>query len=161
MINAVIGIDPGATGAMVLMTPDVHNWISRPREVGIDIVKFKGIQLGELVDYIRGWTEMYTICVYMELVGAMPKDGKHNAFAFGNNVGRLQGILCANHLPLIEVAPQVWQRHFKLGAKFPSKKERKHAHLAKAQELFPEIKITLDTCDAILIGMYAYHMEFK
>ncbi len=74
----------------------------------------------------------------------------------------VEGILIAYDLPYDEITPQVWQREFNLGAKYPTPNARKNAHKLKAKELFPDIsdRITLDVCDALLIAEYGYRRTF-
>jgi hypothetical protein len=141
----IIGIDPGANGAFVALG---HKGILHK------IVKFKGGNWKNIAEQLSGFTYNWT--AYVEAVSAMPKDGAHNAFAFGENTGIIKGILYANNIEIIEVHSQKWQRHFGLGAKYPSKTARKNAQKAKAQELFPGIKVTLDISDALLIARYGY-----
>ena len=148
-MKLVLGIDPGATGAIVCIN-EYRTMVMR---------RFINHDYPTIAQAVQDWS--INSVAYIEKVGAMQRDSNHNAFAFGKGTGILHGMLIANRIPIKEVAPQVWQRHFKLGAAYPSKKERKHAHLAKAKELFPEVKkMTLDMCDAILIAQYAWDMEF-
>jgi hypothetical protein len=144
----IIGIDPGANGAMVIFNSTGHL---------IQVVSFKKHswpQVRCLIPTIKG---KYT--AFIEAVAALPKDGAHNAFTFGKNTGIITGILIAKNIEFTEVHSQKWQRHFGLGAKYPSKTERKNAQKAKAQELFPDIKVTLDIADALLIARYGYDIS--
>jgi hypothetical protein len=142
-MKAVIGIDPGAKGAAFFKS-----------EGRTELIKL--MPLEAFLAFLKDYKRWYDITVYLERVGAMPSDGKHNAFAFGKNTGSIVGICAAYDLPIIEIAPQVWQREFRLGSRFPDKKLRKHAHVSKAKKLFPKIKVTLETADAILIAEYGY-----
>jgi hypothetical protein len=139
----IIGIDPGASGALVILNA---------KAIPFKIVQFRKFEWGKIdIPAIKG---IYR--AYIEAVSAMPRDAAHNAFAFGENTGIIKGILYANNIEIIEVHSQKWQRHFGLGAKYPSKTARKNAQKAKAQELFPDIKVTLDIADALLIARYGY-----
>jgi hypothetical protein len=146
--HAVIGIDPGADGAAVSIPNGLKPY---------SFCKFKKGSLLELV--------LHDCLVFIEKVGSMPKDRKQGTFQFGKNTGEIYGILKAKGINLqnkrlIEVSPQTWQRHFNLGAKFPSKTARKNAHKALAQKLFPQVKVTLDIADALLIATYGYDQVF-
>jgi hypothetical protein len=146
----VMGIDPGSKGALVVLS-----------ELSTTAYCFSKNTWEEIAEEIKNranYGEEYgeSIDAYVEAVAALPKDGAHNAFTFGENTGIIKGILIANGIEFIEVHSQKWQRHFGLGAKYPSKTARKNAQKAKAQELFPDIKVTLDIADALLITKYGY-----
>jgi hypothetical protein len=101
---------------------------------------------------------------HFEQVNAMPGEGVSSAFAFGRYTGFLDGLIWANNIPVEYVQPQVWQRAMALGTikrgpcgicKAGYCDKRKHAHKHKAQLLFPSLaRITLETCDALLIAEY-------
>ena len=75
--------------------------------------------------------------------------GVVSAFTFGRGLGQLEGIITALGLPLERIAPQVWQKA--LGC---LSKGDKNVTKRKAQELFPSLKITHATADALLIAEY-------
>jgi hypothetical protein len=145
----IIGIDPGASGAAVCLFGYLDPLILRFSKLTWEEVSQK-IPNGNKPSY-----------AYVEMVSAMPKDGAHNAFTFGENTGIIKGILYTWKIPIIEVHSQKWQKEFGLGAKFPSKTARKNAQKQKAQELFPDIKVTLDIADALLIAEYGRRQHGK
>lgn len=140
----VIGIDPGASGAAVFLT-----------STSVDVCSFKNKSWPEIVSYFERW-HYWIDYSFIEAVGAMPRDAKSTAFTFGENTGIVKGIMHAFDIRFVEVHSQKWQKHFGLGAKFISKQARKNAQKAKAQELFPKLKVTLATADALLIAKYGY-----
>ena len=79
----------------------------------------------------------------------MPHDGSAAAFAFGENVGEIRGVLAALGIPYRYVTPQQWQK--KVGALPKDKKERKNALKSFAQERYPHLKVTLKTSDALAL----------
>ena len=86
------------------------------------------------------------------------QQGVSSAFRFGLNYGVLRGCLVASGIPFDVVSPQKWQREF--GLVFPkamglTSTEKKNRHKAKAQELFPHLKITHAIADALLIAEWA------
>ena len=94
----------------------------------------------------------------IEKVGPMPKQGVTSMFSFGRNYGMLRAFLIAAGIPFETVSPQKWQREF--GLIVPKSKgltdtQKKNLHKAKAQELFPHLKITHAIADALLIAKYA------
>jgi hypothetical protein len=150
MHKIILGVDPGAQGAIAILE---LNKKSR-------VIPFKKYSWGVVAQVLHEHTKEFPLYyAYVEAVAALPKDGAHNAFTFGENTGIIKGILIANGIIFTEVHSQKWQRHFGLGAKYPSKTARKNAQKAKAQELFPDIKVTLDIADALLIAKYGYDIS--
>jgi len=90
--------------------------------------------------------------------GDKRKQGVSSAWKFATNNGILRGCLAAANLRREFVSPQRWQREF--GLVFPkamglTSTEKKNRHKAKAQELFPHLKITHAIADALLIAEWA------
>jgi crossover junction endodeoxyribonuclease RuvC len=79
----------------------------------------------------------------------MPKQGVSSTFKFGVNYGFLRGMLTAHKIPFEEVTPQKWQK-----AMGCLSKGNKNVTKAKAQQLFPNLKITHKVADALLIAEY-------
>jgi crossover junction endodeoxyribonuclease RuvC len=86
----------------------------------------------------------------IEKVHSMPKQGVASSFKFGQSYGFLRGCLVASGIPFEEVSPQVWQKE--LGC---LSKGDKNVTKARAQSLFPQLRITHATADALLICEYA------
>lgn len=86
---------------------------------------------------------------YIERVHSMPKQGVASSFTFGRSYGFLRGCLIASGIPFEEVTPQTWQKA--LGC---LSRGDKNVTKAKAQQLFPSLKITHATADALLIAEY-------
>ena len=86
----------------------------------------------------------------------MPGQGGMAMFTFGKGLGHLEMALLSLGIKTNEVTPQKWQKHFQLGSstKCASKTEWKNKLKAKAQQLFPNEKVTLKTADALLIYQY-------
>jgi hypothetical protein len=89
------------------------------------------------------------LTVWIEKVGAMPKQGVSSTFKFGRGYGFLRGCITALALPWNEVAPGVWQR--KLGCLSGGDK---NVTKSRAQQLYPHLRITHATADALLIASY-------
>lgn len=145
----VIGIDPGADGAVVVITEGrkaIRQMLTK-EATWKDLRRF--LQ-GEAIDDCRA---------FLELVGGMPRDGGHRAFKFGENYGRWQEILEGSAgIPHEKVPPAQWQQAVGVGRKFASRTERKRAHKAAAERLFPNMRVTLSNCDALLIAEYGYNL---
>lgn len=101
-------------------------------------------------------------CV-IERLGQMPRDKETGRakqspttmLKMGLNYGGLRMALIGRGIPFEDILPVVWQRHFGLmGSSNESRTDKKNRHKAKAQQLFPHLKVTLKTCDALLIAEY-------
>jgi hypothetical protein len=86
---------------------------------------------------------------YIEQVHSSPQMGVKSAFTFGNGFGHLEMALTAAGIPFTRIRPQVWQKE--LGC---LTKGDKNVTKRKAQELFPSLKVTHATADALLIAKY-------
>lgn len=150
MTTHIIGIDPGADGAMAILSPG-HL---------LTVYPFKNKTWRDIADDFIPASFNPKNQVYLEKVGAMPGQGTTSMFTFGKNVGFLIGLFTAYKEPWEEVTPQTWQKALSLGFVKGGKTQRKNAHKAKAQALFPGHHITLATCDAVLIAEYGYRKQY-
>jgi hypothetical protein len=89
----------------------------------------------------------FDLFAYIEKVHAHPNDSSKGAFAFGVNYGLLRMALVATEIPFETVSPGKWQRNMKCLSKGD-----KNVTKARAQELFPSIKVTHAIADALLIA---------
>lgn len=147
----VLGIDPGGSGGLALLpaeprdAPDFeHNFIAAypmpesPRD------------LHDLLAEHRHKIIMAT----MEDVHAMPTNGSISGFKLGRNAGWIEGFLIALKIPYEKISPQKWTKHLSLVGGKPGT-EKKNLHKVRAQQWFPNLKITHATADALLIAEYA------
>ena len=93
----------------------------------------------------RGNVEMAMI----ERAWSMPRQGVASSFKFGLNYGFLRGMLCAHRFRFTEITSHKWQRKLECLTKGD-----KNISKRRAQQLFPELKITHATADALLIAEY-------
>lgn len=95
----------------------------------------------------------------LERVWCSPQMGVVSAFTFGQNVGALKQALAAVGIPYDEVLPSTWQRA--MGCRVgPSRAGggrggNKNITKARAQALFPGLRVTHATADALLLAEYA------
>lgn len=144
----IIGIDPGANGAVA--------WIANNKAC-VEKMPDTLQDLWELIDNIRlaSQIEVGRYCddthikAYIEQVHSSPQMGVKSAFTFGNGFGHLEMALTAAGIPFERVRPQVWQKE--LGC---MTKGDKNVSKSKAQELFPSMKCTHATSDALLIAEF-------
>lgn len=149
----LIAIDPGAKGGVA--------WCHRPH-LGIHAVKMPGTEKDtvEIFTGILADRKLLTVpgdedpgvrCV-IEHVHAMPKQGVTSMFNFGKGYGFLRGTLVALGIPFEEVKPAQWQRPYGLlKRKDETNIQKKNRHKQKAQNLYPSLKLTHMTADAVMI----------
>jgi len=149
MIQAdyVIGIDPGKGGAGVLIDAS-----------GRYIEHFRGDDTqADQFAKLEGWQLAYEPCLcIVESVHSMPKQGISSSFKFGMGFGFLLGIVTACKIRYEKVSPQKWQ-----GAMKCRSKGNKNITKAKAQELFPQVKVTHIIADALLLAEYARRIAIE
>jgi len=149
----ILGIDPGAGGAMAVWNKGISKIYKCPKdtEVMADIVK-------ESL-YINKTKNIREVFAYMELVHAMPHDGRSSLFKFGTNYGKWLGILGAYKVPTTLVSPQKWMKYWKdkLNIKLPKDKPERKRALKEIASHYTDKKVTLYNADAILITMYGLY----
>ncbi len=156
----IIGIDPGASGGIATL----H--LGDGQITGYQATKLPETErdIWDLLWRIVFWDAIDHAapggCVVLEKVGSMPGQGVSSTFKFGQSYGMCRAFGIALGVPLHELAPSVWQKALGLNGKFASKTERKNAHKARAQELFPQAKITHATADALLIAEAFRRLNF-
>ena len=149
----IIGIDPGAGGAMVIWDKKISKIYKCPAdtETMADIIK-------ESL-YINRAKNVREVFAYIELVHAMPHDGRSSLFKFGTNYGKWLGILGAYKVPTTLVSPQKWMKYWKdkLNIKLPKDKPNRKRALKEIASHYTDKKVTLYNADAILITMYGLY----
>ncbi|WP_410738907.1 crossover junction endodeoxyribonuclease RuvC [Citrobacter freundii] len=147
---AVLGIDPGCSGSLVLIT-----------EQGgyIDHLAMPTIKVGTKSRVngaaVAAWIRQYGIThAYLEQVGAMPGQGTASMFTFGHAAGVAEGILQGLNIPYTLVTPQAWKKSAGLIG------SDKDAARSRAIQLYPELR-ALDAkakgqaiSDALLIARH-------
>ena len=149
----IIGIDPGCTGAIVVLTESLNHVASlnmptvkvgtKSRVNGAAIAAFLREKVGEFVSH-----------AYLEQVGAMPGQGVSSMFTFGHAAGVVEGILQGLSIPYSLVTPQAWKTRAGLIGM------DKDAARSRAIQLYPNLR-DLDTkcrgqaiADALLIARF-------
>lgn len=141
-----LGIDPGKSGGVVTLWENSE--FAAPK---VDKMPDPAGLLALLKDAASCPTanEDGVICA-LELVHSMPHDGRSSLWKFARHYGHIEMALMAAKIPYRYVRPLEWQDEFDCrtgGDKRVSK--------AKAQELFPDIKVTHAVADALLLAEYA------
>jgi crossover junction endodeoxyribonuclease RuvC len=136
-----IGIDPGGSGGIAIIASDL------PASFCEVTHKLKDATERDIWHMLAGAEPAFAV---IEKVHSSPQMGVCSAFTFGRSYGFLRGILTASGIPFDEVSPQKWQR-----AMGCLTKGNKNVSKAKAQQLFPHLKVTHAIADALLIARYA------
>lgn len=152
MKKLALGIDPGKHGSIAVMDMADHKII--------DVFKMPQTPV-DMIELLSAYNPEECVA-YLEQVNEQP--GQKGMFEYGRNYGMIETSLSALKIPHYKVTPQKWQKPFQLKKPTTSDKskayrERKAILKAKAQEIFPHIKVTLDTSDGLLLAEYAYSQE--
>ena len=101
----MLGIDPGASGAIVIMDgASIIEWAAMPvMKVG----SATRVNAPALAAMLRGYEKLEA---YVEQVGAMPGQGVASMFSFGHSAGVVAGVLGALEITVTLVTPQAWKK---------------------------------------------------
>ena len=149
----IIGIDPGASGAVAIWDKGISKIYKCPKtanEMADIIIKTKHSE------YVN---KNQSIHAYIEKVHAFPHDGRSSIFKFGQNFGQWIGILAACKVKTELVTPQKWMNYWKkkLNIDLPKDKPERKRRLKELASNYTEKKVTLYNADAILITMYGLY----
>ena len=145
----LIGIDPGASGALVVLENDEPiEWMLMPTMKVGSATRVNAAELASFLDLAAADH------VFIEKVGAMPGHGVTSMFNFGHSCGVLEGVMGAMRIPYTLVTPQSWKKAAGLLG------TDKDASRARAIQLWPDWR-DLDKkikggayADAALIGRF-------
>ena len=135
----IIAIDPGASGGIAIESADgvtVKNLPETERDIWDTLKELyqAGARVAFLEDIPKG--------------GGMPFSGAVGVYGSFREV---RMALCGIGFRYVCMTPQKWQKALSLGAKKDHGKRWKNHLKARAQALFPSLKVTLKTADALLI----------
>lgn len=117
-MKTYIGIDPGKSGALALLTEDGQ----------CTVVPFHESAYTEI---LRAASGPSSVCC-LEKVGAMPGQGVVSMFNFGHNLGYIEGLLQAFDIPYQLVPPQTWKKEFCVTSD-------KNTSIEVCRKLFPHV----------------------
>lgn len=118
MMKTYIGIDPGKSGALALLTEDGQ----------CTVVPFQESAYTAILKAASGPS---SVCC-LEKVGAMPGQGVVSMFNFGHNLGYIEGLLQAFDIPYQLVPPQTWKKEFCVTSD-------KNTSIEVCRKLFPHV----------------------
>lgn len=116
-----IGIDPGISGALGVISPS--GTFAIPFDEDEYIITLESCA-----------REGGGVRAVVEHVSAMPKQGVASTFKFGQNFGWILGVLAAMAIPTELVRPQKWKREF-------SCTSDKNTSIAVARRMFPSVSL--------------------
>lgn len=127
----IIGIDPGASGAVAILDDGVliHVFDMPAVEIEVGGKKKKRISPEMLAAELRLFADQGAVAV-VEQVNAMPGQGVTSMFAFGQAYGLALGVLAGLAIPTRTVTPAKWKKDLQLNT-------GKDAARARAAALWP------------------------
>ena len=131
-MNFLIGIDPGASGAVAILEKNgklVHVFDMPSVEVMAGGKAKKRVSPEMLAAELKLYADQGATAV-VEQVGAMPGQGVSSMFAFGESFGLAKGVLAGLKIPTSTVTPGKWKKALQLNA-------GKDGSRAKAAQIWP------------------------
>jgi crossover junction endodeoxyribonuclease RuvC len=126
----IIGIDPGKSGAIALLSPSPEItyavWIPMPISGG-------EIDVRALYQFIKSYGPDLAV---VEKVHAMPGNSSVSMFSFGKSYGIVLGVLGALGVRVELVAPQAWKKVVLAGSA-----KDKEAAIAYCRRAFPAVSL--------------------
>lgn len=145
----IIGIDPGKSGGIAWCN-DGKFTVEKMPETALDLWEL----ICNIADRVASSTRHLDCVAYLEQVHSSPQMGVTSAFTFGHGFGQIEMALTAAGIPFERLRPQAWQK-----AMGCMTKGDKNVSKRRAQELFPQIKVTHANADALLICEYGRRMK--
>ena len=149
--SRIIGIDPGASGAIALL-------------VGRELVSVHDMPT---VTVERNKAQKRQVCpaglsllmqqlsphrAIVDKVGARPGQGVSSMFSFGRSVGIIEGVLAAKQIPVTFVTPQSWQKQSGAAKGKDGSRQRVMELFPQEAHLFARVKDD-GRADAVLIAL--------
>lgn len=149
----IIGIDPGCTGAIVVMSEGM-NYVAHLNMPTIKVGTKSRVNGAAIAAFFRESVGEFPAHAFLEQVGAMPGQGVSSMFTFGHAAGVVEGLLQGLGIPYTLVTPQAWKKRAGLIGK------DKDAARSRAIQLYPDLRV-LDlkgkgqaVADAILLARF-------
>lgn len=107
----LIGIDPGCSGALVVLAPD-GSLMSSLLMPTFKVGKSSRVNGAALASFLKEFTKYgaHNAHAYLEAVHAMPKQGVTSVFTFGHAAGVVEGLLQGIGIAYTLVPPQTWKK---------------------------------------------------
>lgn len=149
-----IGIDPGLTGAVAIISEDGVTVEDTPITLVGSGKKTKHDYLPRGMAMILGvYAGRGDVIAALESVHSMPDQGISSAFSFGRGFGMWEGMLASFRIPYEKITPQRWKATMMDGMG-----KEKDASRVRAQQLFPKAELNLKKhhgrADSLLLAAY-------
>jgi hypothetical protein len=163
VIMNCIGIDPGLSGGIAVIYESWKIGVFKMHDNLKDLSDFLGTFSRSnyfIVVEDQGPRPSYrkeTIQQGQESIEInMPTRSAKATWTFAQHFGELRGILATLEIPCEYVKPKVWMKALGIPqrGKGVSQTEWKNVLKDRAQAQFPGVRVTLATCDALLIAEY-------
>lgn len=152
-MNIIIGVDPGISGGIAIITSDGEPLLCEPLPIVRDgsLAWVDGGRMQSiLIDSLQGRSARALI----ERAQPMPKQGSASGFNYGVGFGSLLSIFQARHIAIELIAPSRWKGAMGLTSK-------KTLSLDKARLLYPTVSLPLakdeGRAEALLLAHYGLH----
>tara|TARA_R100001015_G_C4614144_1_gene169942 strand:+ start:54 stop:560 length:507 start_codon:yes stop_codon:yes gene_type:complete len=147
-----IGIDPGKNGGIAILN-DITG-----EEVAFRCPKKPDDMFVLFAAGVDGSSE--NVDCFVEFVHAFPGQGVVSTFSFGQNLGQWEGVIASQEVDINFVNPRKWMEHYSVPPRL-QKKDRKRFLRDIAEKLFPNLKMTFNISDALLIANYGRELYYK
>lgn len=159
----LLGIDPGGQGAMAAEWNGKRKICRFDKSTEQEVAKF----LEDIADKASwGNVNLFAVIEKLHPMPAFLKGadgepgsgmrGSISSFKVGQSYGFLRGLLTAYAIPYEEIPAKTWQKELACLSGGDKKKTR-----ARAQQLWPELKVIHVIADALLLCEYARRLMIK
>ena len=132
MTKLIIGIDPGCSGAIVVLD-EAGEYLGHQSMPTVKVGTKTRVNGSLVAAYLLGFNGFSH--AYLEQGGAMPGQGVSSMFTFGHSAGVVEGILQGLFIPYTLVTPQAWKKSTGLIG------SDKDAARSRAIQLYPSLRI--------------------
>lgn len=146
----IVSIDPGVSGAIVIMNEKAE-YIDHVPMPTITVGRKNRVNSAAVSSFITKHTPDHA---FIEQVGAMPGQGVTSMFNFGHSAGVIEGVVAGAGIPMTLITPQAWKKSAGLIG------TNKDACRSRAIQLYPKLR-ALDLkgkgqalADALMIGRH-------
>jgi crossover junction endodeoxyribonuclease RuvC len=134
------GIDPGASGAVAILTEE-GQFVKVFDMPVLEIKVGKAIKRRVSADLLAHEVSLYPNAVAMlEQVSAMPGQGVSSMFAFGESYGIVKGVFAALKIPAHLVTPGKWKKAMELNASKDGSRAKAIMTWPEHADLFKRVK---------------------
>lgn len=152
-----LGIDVGISGAIAALNADGSFRDVRDLPI-FTHGKTRWIDATELLSIIRDLRDGQSAHAMIEQIHGTPKMGVITCTSMGLTLGSTLGAIQFAGIRFELVKPQQWKKHFGLLMPGAKDREKKHASLCRARQLFPTADLGRmkdnNRAEALLIAMY-------